>query len=255
MTSGQWKSFTAFRDEYRSLCERWQQFSDELYPIQKCLAGKSSRSYTIETPVVYNRAFDEVCESDEIRYIIVADNPGKEEQRLINQRYLVGYSGKVAKNFFSRTPSLNADFTKNVLVMNKTPIHTANSEQLNHLFQASGETIRKLILETQYECARVTFYLHKGLLENSVSSFPQLWLVGFFEMKKGKVLHHYKENLLKFYKNSEAWNKVFVFKHFSMNRFCGELNTYLKEKQTSDVISALAEIGLKHKDVVFSESF
>ena len=73
MIGKQWLAFCAFRDEYRSLCNTWQQFSGELYPLQKQLADTSSVGYKLETPVVYNRAFDDVRESDEIRYIIVAD--------------------------------------------------------------------------------------------------------------------------------------------------------------------------------------
>ena len=149
MTGKQWQAFCAFKDEYRFLCNKWQQFSGELYPLQKQLADTSSVGYKLETPVVYNRAFDDVSESDEIRYIIVADNPGKQEQLQVNQRYLVGLSGKLAEGFFSHTPSLRADFRKNVLVLNKTPIHTAKTTDLKHMFQTGSKTIQDLILETQ----------------------------------------------------------------------------------------------------------
>ena len=255
MNSKQWGSFCVFRDEYKSLCEKWQRFSCELYPIQKRLVDNTSHSYTVETPVVYNRAFDDVCESDEIRYIIVADNPGKEEQLAVNQRYLVGFSGKLAEGFFERTPCLHADFRKNVLVLNKTPIHTAKTADLKVVFQTASKTIQDLIVETQRECARLAFCLHEGLLTSPSSPLPQLWIIGYAEMKRGKILCTYRDELLKLYENRPSWNNVFVYQHFSMNRFSIELNKFLKDNQTSDVVEALCEIGRKHKEVVFSGAF
>ena len=255
MTGNQWRAFCAFRDEYRFLCNKWQQFSGELYPLQKQLADSTAGGYKLETPVVYNRAFDDVRESDEIRYIIVADNPGKQEQLATNQRYLVGFSGKLAEGFFARTPSLNTDFRKNVLVLNKTPIHTAKTVDLKTLFQAASKTVQDLILETQRECARLTFRLHEGLLDSPTSFLPQLWIIGYAEMKRGKILCTYRDELFKLYENRTSWNNVFVYQHFSMNRFSIELNKFLKDNQTSDVVSALGEIGRKHKEVVFSDAF
>lgn len=254
MTRKQWETFSAFRGEYKALCKKWQQFSTDLYPIQKQLASKSSQSYAIETPVVYNRAFDDVCESDKIRYIIVADNPGKQEQLQANQRYLVGFSGKIAEGFFARTPSLNADFRKNVLVLNKTPIHTSKSALLQDMLNTASNTVRELILETQRECARLTFHLHEGLLDPLATSPVQLWIIGYSEMKRGRAFSTYKDELLRLYENRPSWNNVFVYQHFSMNRFCIDLNNYLKEKQTNDVTKALFAIGQKHKDIVFGGS-
>ena len=254
MTGKQWLAFCAFRDEYRSLCNKWQQFSAELYPLQKQLADTSSVGYKLDTPVVYNRAFDDVHESDEIRYIIVADNPGKQEQQAVNQRYLVGFSGKLAEGFFARTPSLDADFRKNVLVLNKTPIHTAKTTDLKRIFQAASKTVQDLILETQRTCAHLTFRLHEGLLSSSSSTLPQLWIIGYAEMKRGKILCTYRDELLKLYENRPSWSNVFVYQHFSMNRFSIELNKFLKENNTDDVVDALYKIGRKHKKEVFFDA-
>jgi len=67
-------------------------------------------SYNIETPMVYNHSLDLIEEKDEIYLILVGDNPGKEEQKHSNQRYLVGHSGRVAEGFFKRHKELEIDF-------------------------------------------------------------------------------------------------------------------------------------------------
>lgn len=52
-----------------------------LAEAQRALATDLGKSeYAIETPIVYNRAFDEVRQGDHISLIVVADNPGKREQ-------------------------------------------------------------------------------------------------------------------------------------------------------------------------------
>jgi hypothetical protein len=76
----------------------------------------------VETPVVYNRALDDVGPKSRPRCILIADNPGKNGQKAENQRYLVGQSGRLAEGFFRR--ELGRDFRAEVLIINKTPVHT-----------------------------------------------------------------------------------------------------------------------------------
>ena len=100
--------------------------------------------------------------------------------------------------------------------------------------------------------AQKTAALHKDLVkaardENGI--IPELWLVGYAELKKGRIFIPYKETLSKEYQGAkDAWDKVFVFQHFSMNRFTIDL------KEHSDTVSleAIHELGNIHKKEIFA---
>ena len=89
MTEGQWKAFTQFRDEYRSLCEEWGQLTSRLLPLQQELAGTD---YNVETSIVFNRAYDDVTEDDEINLIVIGDNPFNDYHLSKNNLYFFGKS-------------------------------------------------------------------------------------------------------------------------------------------------------------------
>lgn len=132
--------FLQFRDEFKNLCNQWSQFSNELYPLQK-ESAKDTPYYNLETSIVYNKAYDEVQKTDKISFIVIGDNPGKEEQLSSNQKYLVGQSGRIAEGFFRRNPELSTDFRKNVLILNKTPVHTAKTVQLKYILKMEAKKL------------------------------------------------------------------------------------------------------------------
>ena len=110
MTDTQWNSFCNFRDSFRKKVEEWSAFSQTLMPLQKAAAQDKTPPYPIETPIVYNRALDEITQDDDIKLIVIGDNPGKDEQLLKNNKYLVGQAGKIAAGFFARNPEFSVDF-------------------------------------------------------------------------------------------------------------------------------------------------
>ena len=71
----------------------------------------------------------------------------------------MGQSGKIAEGFFRKNPELQTDFRKNVIILNKTPVHTAKTKHLNEL--SKNETAKKIILESQIWMAQKTAELHK----------------------------------------------------------------------------------------------
>ena len=135
MTKNQWKAFCEYREKMKNCCENWLKFSNQLEYLQKKAAEIDTPPYPLETAVVYNRAYDEICEEDEINLIVIGDNPGKDEQLKKNNKYLVGQSGKIAAGFFAKNPELKTDFRKNVIIMNKTPVHTAKTKHLKFLIK------------------------------------------------------------------------------------------------------------------------
>ena len=77
-----------------------------------------SYGYTLENAAVFNKNLKKITN---LRYILVADNPGVTEQH--EECYLVGKAGKTARNIFKNN-SLVSDFDEEVAVLNKTFIHT-----------------------------------------------------------------------------------------------------------------------------------
>ena len=255
MTNQQWKAFCAFKQEFREICQKWKdEFSEILKPLQKISANQDKvPDYPIENPIVYNTALDEITQDDEIKLIVIGDNPGKNEQLQINQKYLVGLSGKIADNFFKKNPELKTDFRKNVIILNKTPIHTAKTKEL--LFLANqNEKLKNLLTESQIWMAKKTVELHIAL-------DCKMWLVGYAEVKEKGIFKEYRNTLFSEYQKSQesknAYQKFFVFQHFSMNRFLIDLNEFSKNLPESEkdisLESCLEKLGSLHKNQIFGE--
>lgn len=287
MTETQWQLFVDFRKGFKEHCIHWNEaFAAELEPLQKAAACKDTPEYPVETSVVYNHALDEVTADAEIKLIVIGDNPGKDEQRACNQRYLVGQAGKIAEGFFSRHPELGIDFRKNTIILNKTPVHTAKTAHLRYLLKNGGAEITRLIQESQLWMAQRTAQLHQALCSapdctggNNAGGDEkkdgagwagcQLWLVGYAELKGRGLFLDYRDQLAKSYGvqlagagQSDAtsqgflpeWNQVMVFQHFSMNRFTIDL----AEKLGKGIISSqlplqeqLAAVGALHRQEIF----
>lgn len=247
MTEKQYEAFCEYREDMKSLCAKWMTYADELRPLQTESASKDTPSYPLETPVVYNKAYDDITADSEIKLIVIGDNPGKEEQLAINNRYLVGQSGRIAEGFFRKNGELGIDFRKNAIIMNKTPVHTAKTAHLKYLKSHGSEEIKALILESQICMAQLAARLHQKL------ETAELWLVGYSELKGRGLFLNYRDELLRCYRNDDgslkkSWNSVFVFQHFSMNRFIADLN---QNKQDVSLKEKLCKIGTDHRKEIF----
>lgn len=254
MTPSQFKIFSDFRAEFRSYCASLNsRFGKALAPLQVEAASKDTPSYPLENPVVYNTALDDIMENDDIRLIVIGDNPGKDEQLSRNQKYLVGQSGKIAAGFFMKNPCFGVDFRKNAIILNKTPVHTAKTKHLKRLMEHGGGQIHELIQQSQLWMAQKTVDLHIGLCRTAVSESckPDVFLVGYSELKSKGLFIGYRDELKKRYAGHDEWNRVFVFQHFSMNRFSIDLNNYIKGNPELDIAQAARQLGIVHKKEIF----
>ena len=257
MTNLQWDYYIDFCDRFkRKICE-WNEHAKILMNVQSAAIDFfENAKYELQTPIVYNTALDEITKNDDIKLIVIGDNPGKDEQLLKNQKYLVGQAGKLGNSFFKNHDELGIDFRKNVIILNKTPIHSAKTNQLKKFATFGGKEIENLIKETQIWMAQETAKLHQKLLQGSENKdFPQLWLVGYSELKEKGIFTDYKNELKKQYQTSEeaknAWDNVFVYQHFSMNRFSIDLKEFSTENKNLDLKTQLKTLGKKHKDEIF----
>ena len=257
MNDRQWKAFCDFRDRFKAKVKEWECVVPELTQLQKKAAqAAKTPEYSFETPVVYNSDLDAITPKDQIKLIVIGDNPGKDEQLAQNRRYLCGQAGKIAEGFFRRNPDLGIDFRKNVIILNKTPVHSAKTTQLRTMMKDGGQKVADLILESQLWMAQNTAKLHKDLEET------ELWLVGYSELKGKGFFVPYRDELKKNYGESDlqgdsdalaAWNKVYVFQHFSMNRFTIDLDDFVKKNNMSDnaLINQIHAVGKAHKEEIF----
>ena len=252
MTENQWKYFCDFRDDFKRKIEEWKAAAPELTHLQREAARiAKTPDYPFETSVVYNRALDDITPDDDIKLIVIGDNPGKDEQLAKNNRYLVGQAGKIAEGYFRRNPELGVDFRRNVIILNKTPVHSAKTAQLKTIAKQGGPAITQLIQESQCWMAEKTAALHAAL-------GTELWLVGYSELKDKGMFSLYRDTLKAACttgaaKTSDAWNRVYVFQHFSMNRFTIDLADFIqKEKrEAASLESNIHELGILHRTEIF----
>ena len=261
MTDNQWKIFCDFKNDLKKMVTKWQEQFPNLKDLQKQAAIiATTPDYPFETPIVYNLALEEISKNDEIKLIVIGDNPGKDEQLAKNNKYLVGQAGKIAEGFFNRNENLGIDFRKNVIILNKTPIHSAKTSQLKTIARLGGEKISEFIKESQIWMAKRTAQLHiemnnQILQENQT----ELWLVGYSELKEKGLFLNYRDELKKYYsaddKSKSNWQKVFVYQHFSMNRFTIDLKNYIEKKIDNCKIDReiLHELGQIHRTEIFGD--
>ena len=252
MTQTQFEALKTFRNEYKKMCARWSALAPQLVPLQKKAASVDTPAYPIETPVVYNKALDAITQDDEIKIIVIGDNPGKDEQLAKNNKYLVGQAGKIAEGFFKMHPSLGIDFRKNAIILNKTPVHTAKTKHLKVLAKEDA-AVRDLILQSQEWLAQKTAALAQGV-------GAQIWLVGYSELKDKGIFVPYRDKLKEAAQSLQAdqeaaatvYDALFVFQHFSMNRFMIDLRDFCGgELKESALAKKIADLGRRHRDEIF----
>ena len=324
MTDTQWNAFCTFRADFKDKIAEWNEKLSKIKAenglsiadLQKNAAEKDGvPPYPLQNAIVYNTALDDITAADEIKLIVIGDNPGKDEQLSCNRKYLVGQAGKIAEGFFRKNPELGIDFRKNVIILNKTPVHTAKTKELAFLQKCGGNELKELILESQLWMAENTAKLHIKLNESSAEECG-LWLVGYSELKGKGLFLPYRDALLKAYESCGAASggfsvqgdsasvspsascpadssssagglasgspkagdsaggapkaassasgsssasgaanggfaesAVYVYQHFSMNRFSIDLSEH---KQPGDSLSeSLRKLGLLHRKEIF----
>jgi len=248
----EWNKFVKARDKFRNEVDALARSLPELKKRQQIFidnrADGRNSSYTIETPVVYNSALDDITIGDEIKLILVADNPGRREQTAKNRRYLVGPSGKIAQKFFRDNSALGIDFLKNVIILNKTPIHSPRTVELRELCKKEAETggssIAVALEESQKTMASLLLEFHETFL-------CPVWIIGYSEMKKRGIFEAYTEKLKENYANrEELYKQLYFYRHFSMNRFTIDLKQQSLPGET--VLKSLRRIGTAYRERILA---
>ena len=245
------------RKDFRGLVQAWNSDNPYLLEAQERVRIKQGYDdYRVETPVVYNRALDDIGPMDEIKIILVADNPGKKEQLVANNRYLVGQSGKLATGWF--LSELKLDFRREALILNKTPIHTPKTAELSILARSAGlhrQRLESLLAGSQSAMADFAWRLFQALRTTDATGtsaeWPVLWISGVGELRKGGLFEIYRDEIIRRLARAtpEERNGVWAFNHFSMNQFAIEIKR--KARPVVPIVEELARIGRENRIRVF----
>lgn len=212
--------------------------------IEECIKDEGD-DYTIDNSIVYNHNLDLIKKSDSIKLILVGDNPGKEEQRHNNQCYLVGQAGRIADGFFAKHNDLGINFRQNVIILNKTILHTPKTLILKKLIK-KDKLIEDFFISDQVWQGRYAFLLQK------VFDVP-IWIVGYSQLNEKGLFASYA-NIIKEasinYAISPTFkaHPIFLYQHFSMNCFIKQLK---KEYTPSlSIKDNLEKIGVKNRKAI-----
>lgn len=246
MTTEQFAAFDSLRSNFKNYCTKLDsQFKNLLFSLASSAGKKDTPQYPLETSVVYNTALDEINPDSEIKLIVVGDNPGKDEQLVKNQKYLVGQAGKLGAKFFADHSELKTDFRKNVIILNKTPIHSAKTGHLKTMIKEGGSQILQLLQDTQIFMANLITKLQK--LFNC-----QVWMIGYGELKEGGIFEPFRQTISQTFKlDKKSWDKIFVYQHFSMNRFTIDLRGFMQNHTGLSLNESLKQLGTIHKNQFF----
>ncbi|MDR0601904.1 MAG: hypothetical protein LBG42_05935 [Treponema sp.] len=257
MNKSAWTAFEKARLRFRNAVEETEAALPGLPELQRRLVnGRSGPAYVVETPVVYNEALDDVEPGCGIRLILVGDNPGRREQAA--RRYLVGPSGKIAENFFRRCPELGVDFRKNVIILNKTPVHTPRTAELKELYRlqngenagsaSCADAFSRAMDESQRVMAELLLEFQRALSKGSAGTVP-VWITGYSEMRKGGIFEAYTETLRNLYAGEKILGKsIFLYRHFSMNQFTIDLRRKTEAGESGEgTAEVLARVGAAYR--------
>lgn len=177
--------------------------------------------------------------AEKIKLIIVGDNPGNEEEK--ERKYLIGPSGKQLRNFIRE--KLKIDVNTEVVYLNKTPIHTKSTNELENYKD------QELLNKTLKRMAEDIVAIHVAL--NGINKNIQLWIIGKSQLKKGKIFETFSDSILSSYSTSgheKLFKNLMVYSHFSYGNFHQELNKLPQNMKTKEKLS---KIGRENRDKVF----
>lgn len=195
MTQEQFDKLQHIRKDFKKKVEEF----NEKYPQMKDeILGLYHKKYDLKKAFIYNRKLDDLKVEDNIKYIWVTDNPGFNEA--LQERYAVGSSGKGAKNFME-TFKFVKNYDKEVLVLNKSCLHTRITNDLKKL-----KNYKEIIDESQIYMAQLT----ADLL--AVFNCP-LWILGISNLNN--LFSPYTNKLI----NNINLEETYLYYHFSQGQF------------------------------------
>ncbi|MCK5809360.1 hypothetical protein KAH37_10275 [bacterium] len=230
------KKFQTILTSFRHRVLSWEKSYPHLFGEISALIPENK--YPLEHTIVYNTDLDKISGEMDIKLIVVADNPGKDEQLDETQAYLVGKSGVVMKNFLLKHDIVHLP-EQQIIILNKTPIHTASTLLLKKLKQH-----KKLVEESQHYMAQLLYEIH--------TLFPvPVWIVGMSEIRRKGLFEPWLNEINRLYEpKSPLREKLLCFKHFAYGNFTKDINKTLVEHPLLTVEEAIEKRGREYADTI-----
>ena len=172
----------------------------------------------------------EIERREQYKYILIGDNPGVEEFE--KGRYFIGKSGQALRIFFEE--NLVDNFDKEVIVYNKTQLHTSKTEQLHGVRSRLKFKLFNNILLDNAEIISVAHkLLNVPVIMVGYSEFTDLFQTFWKEINK----NIFAEDIL-------------VFKHPSHNHFFDQWNFEKAKHPTKTNLELLVDIGSKNRQII-----
>jgi len=195
---------------------------------------------------IFNSDLEEV-EWGNIKYLVVADNPGDTEKE--NGRYLYSdssshhsKSGVISKKVFE---FLN--ISDEVIILNKCPISTSKTEDLKDI-------PLRILEETQEYMVNLVYNLYQNL-ECKIYIFgfggcydyERGWLAkkDNGEYYAGQVLSTFFEKLKLKFKSNEDTDNIYIMKHFSYWNIFSDLTFAHTTSQNNEKLQPCIKVTLK----------
>ena len=191
---------------------------------------------------IFNNSLNNI-NKNEIKCILVADNPGTTEKE--KEEYLVGDSGLVTRLFFDKF--IVDDFDKQVLVLNKTPISTPTTKQLEKLHITKCNAF----INSQRYMANLIFNLSVELkCPTIIMGFSGCRTNGKWPLttnaKKAVGLEFFKQLKVNYENHKEF---LYIIKHFSRNSFFDDFKI---EHYRNEANKYFFELGAKYRNELFN---
>lgn len=183
--------------------------------------------------LIIDRRLSEITPNSPIKYIIIGDNPGRKEADL--KEYFVGNAGKNLKQFLNEELGFEINFDKEVIFLNKTPIYTPTTKDLDNLNKLPND----LLIEMQKSVVELIGKLSATFKDS------QIWVLGIG-----------KENLIRFncffreiYLLQNISERVLLFYHPSRGWFKKSVKLLMKERvNLKDNKSLICKLGKENKE-------
>ena len=229
MTENQFEKFVELRKEFKEKINYWNEKYNEILKEKI----EHIEGYEITNSFIYNKKLDDITKEINVKYIWIQDNPGYNE--MLQSRYAVGASGKAGQNFLEKSGLVN-DFDKEVIVLNKEPVHTKVTANLSKL---KNNDIQK---ESQIYMADLIYKFHE-IFE------CDLWILGLSNLNG--IFKFFKENIEILYNESSLHDKLYLYYHFSQGQFKKAYNSKEKELNINNTQEILNNIGIENRKKYF----